>query len=380
MLFKLLKYDLRSMWKQLSLVWGAALVLALVNRLTHSLGFMFRARDFENHIAAITAFALMAVFVTMFIISVVFVLQRFYRGLLGGEGYLMHTLPVRAWELVASKMICAIVTYIGSGIVAVLSILLMITTDWWEFFFNFPLWTDILRGIIAHPDIIPFAESLGVDSVAIMDLTAQKLMGNEWDEIGRYPRTARYYLEKVQEAAANSKVQLVSIPQHVFCGEPKGSMEEEQAQMAKRPMFPDAQMQRRLRESYQKLHMVKPLIPASKGNGGLPGKTGCQGICNNFAETPFLSPTGELFACCIDGVHVYGNLKEAESFEEIWNGEAYRSVRRNFYQGKLPKYCNACSFLKGDAMSRLKLTSIDETFYENEFSKLLYGLAENIKR
>ena len=136
MLFKLLKYDLRSMWKQLSLVWGAALVLALVNRLTHSLGFMFRARDFENHIAAITAFALMAVFVTMFIISVVFVLQRFYRGLLGGEGYLMHTLPVRAWELVASKMICAIVTYIGSGIVAVLSILLMITTDWWEFFFN----------------------------------------------------------------------------------------------------------------------------------------------------------------------------------------------------------------------------------------------------
>ena len=157
MLFKLLKYDLRSMWKQLSLVWGAALVLALVNRLTHSLGFMFRARDFENHIAAITAFALMAVFVTMFIISVVFVLQRFYRGLLGGEGYLMHTLPVRTWELVASKMICAIVTYIGSGIVAVLSILLMITTDWWEFFFNFPLWTDILRGIIAHPDIIPFA-------------------------------------------------------------------------------------------------------------------------------------------------------------------------------------------------------------------------------
>ncbi len=157
MLFKLLKYDLRSMWKQLSLVWGAALVLALVNRLTHSLGFMVRARDFENHIAAITAFALMAVFVTMFIISVVFVLQRFYRGLLGGEGYLMHTLPVRAWELVASKMICAIVTYIGSGIVAVLSILLMITTDWWEFFFNFPLWTDILRGIIAHPDIIPFA-------------------------------------------------------------------------------------------------------------------------------------------------------------------------------------------------------------------------------
>ncbi|MCI9531523.1 MAG: radical SAM protein [Lachnospiraceae bacterium] len=226
------------------------------------------------------------------------------------------------------------------------------------------------------PDIIPFAEQLGVDSVAIMDLTAQKLMGNEWDEIGRYPHTARYYLEKVQEAAAGSKVRLISIPQHIFHCSPIGTMEEEQAQMERYPMFPDAQAQRRLREAYQKLNMVKPLIPATVGNVGQAGKTICQGICNNFAETPFLSPTGELFGCCTDGVHVYGNLKEAASFGEIWNGEAYRAVRRNFYQGKLPKYCNACSFLKGEAMSRLKLVSIDETFYENEFSKLLQGLAE----
>ena len=32
MLFKLLKYDFRAMWKQFSLIWGAALVLAQVNR------------------------------------------------------------------------------------------------------------------------------------------------------------------------------------------------------------------------------------------------------------------------------------------------------------------------------------------------------------
>ena len=33
MLFKLLKYDFRSMWKTFSLVWAACLVIALVNRL-----------------------------------------------------------------------------------------------------------------------------------------------------------------------------------------------------------------------------------------------------------------------------------------------------------------------------------------------------------
>ena len=34
MLLKLLKYDFRSMWKTFSLVWGACLAIALVNRFT----------------------------------------------------------------------------------------------------------------------------------------------------------------------------------------------------------------------------------------------------------------------------------------------------------------------------------------------------------
>ncbi|MCI8688414.1 MAG: hypothetical protein HFF57_08920, partial [Lawsonibacter sp.] len=32
MLLRLLKYDFRAMWKQFSLIWGAALALALANR------------------------------------------------------------------------------------------------------------------------------------------------------------------------------------------------------------------------------------------------------------------------------------------------------------------------------------------------------------
>ena len=40
MLFKLLKYDFRAMWKQFSLVWGAALALSLVHRMTHTLRFI----------------------------------------------------------------------------------------------------------------------------------------------------------------------------------------------------------------------------------------------------------------------------------------------------------------------------------------------------
>lgn len=229
------------------------------------------------------------------------------------------------------------------------------------------------------PRIIPFAEDLGVDEVAVMDLTAQKLMENEWDEISRYPATARYYLDKTREAAGKSRVKLLCVPEHIFRCQPKLTMEEEEKLMESRPMYPDAAMQKKLREKYKRLGLVKPLIPAAADNVGEVSRTKCRGICNNFAETPFLSPTGELFSCCIDGVHVYGNLKEAGSFSEIWNNGIYRMVRRNFYRGKLPRFCKACSFLKGNVMSRLELTEIDDSFYENEFSMILNSIAEEAR-
>ena len=65
--------------------------------------------------------AFIAVIAAMLVIAVIFVVSRFSKGLLGNEGYLMHTLPVRPWQLVASKLICGVVTWMGCGVVAILS-------------------------------------------------------------------------------------------------------------------------------------------------------------------------------------------------------------------------------------------------------------------
>ena len=62
----------------------------------------------------------------------------------------MHTLPVRPWELVASKLICGTVTWIGCGVVALLSPFIMAPVNWLELM-QFPFWSDILRGIMKHP-------------------------------------------------------------------------------------------------------------------------------------------------------------------------------------------------------------------------------------
>ena len=149
MLLKLLKYDFRAMWKQFSLIWGAALALALVNRFV-----LFR--DTDNAILSedgLFMLAFVAVIVAMFVIAVIFVVNRFSKGLLGNEGYLMHTLPVRPWQLVTSKLICGVVTWVGCGVVAFISPVLMLPLNLPDLL-QFPFWSDIFRGIMKHPGML----------------------------------------------------------------------------------------------------------------------------------------------------------------------------------------------------------------------------------
>ena len=128
MLLKLLKYDFRAMWKQFSLIWGAAFALSLVNR-----GILFlRFGDDLPINPDLFSLGLISVIMAMFVISIRFVIDRFSRGLLGSEGYLMHTLPVRSWQLVLSKLICGAVTWIISGVVAFVSPILMTPMHFWK--------------------------------------------------------------------------------------------------------------------------------------------------------------------------------------------------------------------------------------------------------
>ncbi|MEY8404148.1 hypothetical protein AALA54_12595 [Oscillospiraceae bacterium 44-34] len=153
MLLKLLKYDFRAMWKQFSLIWGAALALALVNRFSIFMDVDDRAIHLrDTFISSVPVFAFTAALIAMFVLSIIFVIQRFSKGLLGDEGYLMHTLPVRPWQLVASKLICGIVTWMASGVVAVLSPALMLPLNLPDLL-QFP-WENLFRGMWKHPDAI----------------------------------------------------------------------------------------------------------------------------------------------------------------------------------------------------------------------------------
>ena len=123
---KLLKYDFRSMFKQFAFIWPAALAIALVNHFTL---YNFGGSGMQNTVSGFAVVVYIAILIAMFIIALVFTIQRFYKGLLGDEGYLMFTLPVKPWQLIGSKLLCAVITTFISVIVALLSVLLLLPWD-----------------------------------------------------------------------------------------------------------------------------------------------------------------------------------------------------------------------------------------------------------
>lgn len=68
-------------------------------------------------------------FLGIIVVSLVVIIQRFYKNLLGDEGYLMFTLPVKTWKLVMSKLLVAIFWILLSAVIGWGSILMNATRD-----------------------------------------------------------------------------------------------------------------------------------------------------------------------------------------------------------------------------------------------------------
>ena len=81
-----------------------------------------------NLFQGITGMLYIAVFIATAAASVVIIIMRFYKGRRGDEGYLMHTLPVKPWQLITAKGVSALIIVCASVIVAMLSILVLAGT------------------------------------------------------------------------------------------------------------------------------------------------------------------------------------------------------------------------------------------------------------
>ena len=120
MLTKLLKHEFRATARIMGPLYLVLLAVAL--------GFNFSARLMDtsnvvlNVLAALVILAYVAAIIGVFIVAFILMLQRFYKNLLGDEGYIMFTLPASVHQHVWSKLIVSAVWFIATGAAVILSV------------------------------------------------------------------------------------------------------------------------------------------------------------------------------------------------------------------------------------------------------------------
>lgn len=117
---KLLKYEFRALWRVFIPFWAGILVLGLLNGIS--------LRPLLNNLAVdafsgIILFAYVVAIFAVLVVALVFMINRFYKGLLKDNGYLMFTLPVSTDSLIWSKAVSSVLLFLGTGLCCALSFL-----------------------------------------------------------------------------------------------------------------------------------------------------------------------------------------------------------------------------------------------------------------
>ncbi|MDE7276976.1 MAG: hypothetical protein K2N98_09025 [Lachnospiraceae bacterium] len=129
MLGKLMKYEWKATWKLLVPLNLFIVVMSILAYITVQLDFF----DSYNDLVLMTGvLLLMAYVLSMFVISVVtviYLIYRFYTSVYGDEGYLLHTLPVDKHHIIIAKAVVSASWIILNIILIYLSILFLFSTQ-----------------------------------------------------------------------------------------------------------------------------------------------------------------------------------------------------------------------------------------------------------
>lgn len=122
MLSKLMKYDLKATSRLLVPLYIILLFMSIINR------FVINMNDNNEVVRIIRVFLITAYATLIFVVLVVtvfYMIIRFYKNLLTDEGYLMFTLPTKTHQLITSKLLITLFWSIISIVVILISIFIM---------------------------------------------------------------------------------------------------------------------------------------------------------------------------------------------------------------------------------------------------------------
>ncbi len=120
MLGKLLKYEIPAMGRKLLPLYAAWAATALL------LGLTTQSADSKNEfMVVISALLYTAIATTIFVMTIIMIVQRYSNSLLGDEAYFNHVLPVTVAEHIGNKAISATLWIFVTILVAILTGLLI---------------------------------------------------------------------------------------------------------------------------------------------------------------------------------------------------------------------------------------------------------------
>lgn len=129
---KLMKYEARCVGRQMGIVWAALPVIAVVAsfaawvcRRSSAAEIVAKSSILKIVFNNLPLLVYIGLFIALIVMTLFIAIMRFYKGLLKEEGYLMHTLPVKPWQLILSKGAVTSGMILISIFVAAISIVLL---------------------------------------------------------------------------------------------------------------------------------------------------------------------------------------------------------------------------------------------------------------
>lgn len=118
MLRKLIKYDILADYKKYAAVFAAMLMSSVMMLLFDKMTSWIKNNTFITAMSVVftTLFFVLAIIAGVMLL--VFSTIRFYKNIVRDEGYLMHTLPVPTWQLLASKLISVYIWFAATIVVS----------------------------------------------------------------------------------------------------------------------------------------------------------------------------------------------------------------------------------------------------------------------
>lgn len=133
MLGKLWKHEIKSSARVYGLMYAIAVVFTALMIIYEGI---FKhidiqiewIRRFADSIFSMLGIGYVIILIAVNILTIVYVIYRFYQTMISDQGYLTHTLPVKTWQLLLSKMLAAYLFQVVSLAVSVLSVFAVIVS------------------------------------------------------------------------------------------------------------------------------------------------------------------------------------------------------------------------------------------------------------